>query len=75
VCDYYLSHDANAGRALPVETFHAKLLLADNALAYIGSENFLGSSEGVCLETGILVEGAAASDVARLVEAVLRVAT
>jgi len=74
VRDYYLSHDANAGRALPVETFHAKLLLADNALAYIGSANLLSSSEGVCLETGFLVEGAAAGDVARLVEAVLHVA-
>ena len=71
--DYHLSHDAAAGRSLPIETFHAKLLVADSALAYVGSANLLSSSEGLCLETGFLVEGAAALDVARLVDAVLRV--
>jgi len=74
VRDYHLSHDATAGRTLPIETFHAKLLVADDKLAYVGSANLLSSSEGLCLETGFLVEGAAASDVARLVDAVLRVA-
>lgn len=74
VHDYYLSHDATSGRDLPIETFHAKLVLADETLAYVGSANLLISSEGLCLETGFLVEGAAASDVARLVDAVLRVA-
>ncbi|HVA11906.1 MAG TPA: hypothetical protein VNF99_01535 [Stellaceae bacterium] len=72
--DYHLAHDARTGRPLPVETFHAKLILADESLAYVGSANLLGSSEGLCLETGFLVEGSAASDVARLVDAVLRVA-
>jgi phosphatidylserine/phosphatidylglycerophosphate/cardiolipin synthase-like enzyme len=74
VHDYHLSHDATAGRTLPIETFQAKLLVADDTLAYVGSANLLSSSEGLCLETGFLVEGAAASDVARLVDAVLRVA-
>jgi phosphatidylserine/phosphatidylglycerophosphate/cardiolipin synthase-like enzyme len=74
VYDYHLSHDASAGRALPIETFHAKLVLADDALAYVGSANLLSSSEGVSLETGLLVDGAAASQVSRLVDAVLRVA-
>lgn len=74
VHDYHLSHDARTGRLLPVETFHAKLVVADETLAYVGSANLLASSEGLCLETGFLVEGAAASDVARLVDAVLRIA-
>jgi phosphatidylserine/phosphatidylglycerophosphate/cardiolipin synthase-like enzyme len=74
VHDYHLSHGAASDRQLPIETFHAKIVVADETLAYVGSANLLSSSEGSCLETGSLVEGAAASDVARLVDAVLRVA-
>jgi hypothetical protein len=74
VRDYHLSHAAIVGRALPIETFHAKLVLADDTLAYVGSANLLNSSEGLSLETGLLVEGGAATQVARLVDAVLRVA-
>jgi hypothetical protein len=70
--DYHLSHDE--GRNLPIETFHAKLIVADDSLAYVGSANFLSSSESLCLETGLLIEGAAASDAARLIDAVLRIA-
>jgi RHH-type transcriptional regulator, rel operon repressor / antitoxin RelB len=60
VRDYHLSHATGAGRALPIETFHAKLIVADDMLAYVGSANLLSSSEGLSLETGLLVEGAAA---------------
>lgn len=74
VRDYHLPHGAASGRALPIETFHAKLIVADDTLAYVGSANLLNSSEGLSLETGLLVEGAAAIQVARLVDAVLRVA-
>jgi hypothetical protein len=74
VRDYHLSHAVSAGRALPIETFHAKLIVADDTLAYVGSANLLSSSEGLSLETGLLVEGGAAAQVARLVDAVLRVA-
>jgi hypothetical protein len=74
VRDYHLSHATGSGRALPIETFHAKLVVADDTLAYVGSANLLNSSEGLSLETGFLVEGAAAVQVARLVDAVLRVA-
>src|SRR6266568_1934143 len=74
VRDYHLSHAATTGRALPIETFHAKLIVADDTLAYVGSANLLTSSEGLSLETGLLVEGGAAVQVARLVDAVLRVA-
>lgn len=74
VRDYHLSHAAAAVRALPIETFHAKLIVADDTLAYVGSANLLHSSEGLSLETGLLVEGGAAVQVARLVDAVLRIA-
>jgi phosphatidylserine/phosphatidylglycerophosphate/cardiolipin synthase-like enzyme len=74
VRDYHLSHAAITGRALPIETFHAKLIVADDTLAYVGSANLLNSSEGLSLETGLLVDGSAAVQVARLVDAVLRIA-
>lgn len=74
VRDYHLSHTATAGRALPIETFHAKLIVADDTIAYVGSANLLNSSEGLSLESGFLVEGGAAAQVARLIDAVLRVA-
>ena len=74
VRDYHLSHSAAEGRALPIETFHAKVVVADDRLAYVGSANLLTSSEGLSLETGLLVEGRAAAQVARLVDAVLRIA-
>lgn len=74
VYDYHLPHSHGYGRALPVETFHAKILLADYRLAYVGSANVLGSGDGTSLETGVLVDGAAAQQVARLVDGVLRIA-
>src|SRR5258708_9345767 len=67
VFDYCLSHDHGSGRPLPVETFHAKIVLADEKLAYVGSANVLGTGEGTSLEAGVLVDGRAAAQVARLV--------
>jgi len=72
ISDYCVAHDQNRG--LPLETFHAKIVLADDRLAYVGSANILGSGDGTSLETGVLVDGQAARQVARLVEGVLRVA-
>jgi hypothetical protein len=74
VGDYRVAHDPNSGRQLPFETFHAKIVLSDENLAYVGSANFLGSSEAFTLETGVLIDGRAAAQVSRLIEAVLRVA-
>jgi hypothetical protein len=72
--DYYLSHPRDAGRTLPIETFHAKIVLADEELAYVGSANLLGSSDGASLEAGVLVDGPTVSHVAGLVAGVLRIA-
>lgn len=74
VLDYCLSQDHGSGRPLPVETFHAKIVLADEKLAYVGSANVLGTGEGTSLEAGVLVDGRAAAQVARLVAGVLRIA-
>ena len=74
VKDYHLPHSPESGRALPIETFHAKIVLADTSLAYVGSANFLGSGDGTSLEAGVLIDGPAAIQVARLVKAVLQVA-
>jgi phosphatidylserine/phosphatidylglycerophosphate/cardiolipin synthase-like enzyme len=74
VRDYYLPHDLDAGRSLPIETFHAKIVLADDRLAYVGSANMLGSGDGPSLEAGVLVGGPAAYHIAGLVAGVLRVA-
>jgi hypothetical protein len=49
VRDYHLSHYPAEGRALPIETFHAKVVVADDMPAYVGSANLLSSSEGLSL--------------------------
>lgn len=74
VLDYHLRHSRQSGRALLRETFHAKIILADERLAYVGSANLLGSGDGTSLEAGVLVDGAAAAQVARLVDGILSVA-
>jgi hypothetical protein len=70
--DYHLAHDRESGRRLANETFHAKVLLADETLAYVGSANLLWSSEAASLEAGVVIEGDAAAQVARLLDGVLR---
>jgi hypothetical protein len=55
VRDYHLSHDAAAGRTLPIETFHAKLVVADDSLAY-----------ALARSLGDVFEGPAAAPATRL---------
>jgi hypothetical protein len=74
VRDYHLPHSIKNNRMLPIETFHAKIVLADAGLAYVGSANLLGSGDGTSLEAGTLLDGGAAAQVARLIDGVLRVA-
>jgi phosphatidylserine/phosphatidylglycerophosphate/cardiolipin synthase-like enzyme len=54
-----------------VETFHAKIILADGAAAYVGSANFLYRSRETNLECGFLMEGDAVAPVSVLVDALL----
>ena len=63
VLDYLLRADGG------YETFHAKIVLADERLAYVGSANLLTSSRHA-LELGNVVRGRAAGVVASVVRAV-----
>jgi hypothetical protein len=56
------------------ETFHAKVLLADQDLAYVGSANMTAFARH-SMELGILSDGRAAHVVASIVRAVERIAT
>lgn len=63
--DYELRSDQG------IETFHAKVVLADGAAAYVGSANFLYRSRERNLECGFLLEGDAVAPVAVLVDALV----
>lgn len=56
------------------ESFHAKLVLADEQHAYVGSSNLNAASLDYSMEMGALLQGKAAGDVATVVRAVLEVA-
>jgi phosphatidylserine/phosphatidylglycerophosphate/cardiolipin synthase-like enzyme len=73
ILEYRVSHPVGV-RQKPIETFHAKIVMADGCAAYVGSANLLESSHEVALECGFMIEGPAVSQVADLVEAVLQVA-
>lgn len=57
------------------ETFHAKVVLADDNACYIGSSNMTKWSLDYSLELGLVVRGQAAGRVARVLNAVMSVAT
>lgn len=57
------------------ETFHAKVLLADDDETYVGSANMTRWSFEQSLELGVLVKGRAARAIARVVDAVESVST
>jgi hypothetical protein len=68
VLDYALAVDGG------YETFHAKVLLADQDLAYVGSANMTAFARR-SMELGIITDGRAARVVASIVRAVERIAT
>lgn len=70
ILDYAFTSVDDAGREL-LETFHAKIVLADATAAYVGSANFLYRSREMNLECGVLLEGDAVAPVEVLVSAVL----
>jgi phosphatidylserine/phosphatidylglycerophosphate/cardiolipin synthase-like enzyme len=72
IFDYSLAGVHPNGQSY-LETFHAKIVLADGAAAYVGSANFLYRSRETNLECGFLMEGDAVAPVAVLVEALLNV--
>lgn len=71
--EYRVRHP-DSDRSLPIETFHAKIVLADASVAYVGSANMLQSSLEVALECGFIVEGPAVAQVSDVVAAIIDVA-
>lgn len=71
IYDYLLYRDPSR---LTYETFHAKVLLCDDTMAYVGSANMLASSLEVALEVGLTVEGNSVLDISRLMQSILAVA-
>jgi len=61
------------GEASGTETFHAKVVLADDTKAYVGSSNMNKWSFQYSLELGLLVSGKAASRISQIVDAATKV--
>lgn len=70
---YAVAHDP-AVRSPVIETFHAKILVADNNRAYIGSANMNRWSRDVSMECGVIVSGPCVRPVATLVDAIVSIA-
>jgi phosphatidylserine/phosphatidylglycerophosphate/cardiolipin synthase-like enzyme len=58
-----------------METFHAKIVLSDNAKAYVGSSNMTKWSFQYSLELGLLVSGKAANRIGQVIDAVTNIST
>ena len=71
--EYWLPRPGSGGPA--VETFHAKLVMADKNVVYVGSSNLMASSLDGGLECGVLLEGAHARPFCRIVDAVLAISS
>lgn len=69
---YAISHDPVL-RSPAVETFHAKILLADADKAYIGSANMTRWSRDFSMECGVILRGPSVKPVATLVEAMIKI--
>ena len=72
ILGYAISHDP-ALRNPSIETFHAKIILADDDKAYIGSSNMTRSSRDCSMECGVILRGPCVKPVATLVEAMIRI--
>ena len=71
VFNYSIPREEGAGR----ETFHAKVVLCDRSVAYLGSSNLTAASLEHSMEMGVVLQGSAAASVAEVVDAVLASAT
>ncbi|MBZ0132423.1 MAG: hypothetical protein K8F53_07415 [Rhodocyclaceae bacterium] len=70
VFDYWLPRSGSDG----YETFHAKVILTDSNVAYVGSANMTETSFFYSMEMGLLVKGQAAGVVGRVVDEICRIA-
>jgi phosphatidylserine/phosphatidylglycerophosphate/cardiolipin synthase-like enzyme len=69
VLDYLIPKSRGA-----YETFHAKVILADEAYAYVGSANLNRWSLEYSMELGVLLRGGAARRIAQIVDAIRKIA-
>lgn len=67
VFNYSIARMGDGGR----ETFHAKVILCDRSVAYLGSSNMTAASLEHSKEMGVVLQGRAAVDVAEVIDAVL----
>jgi phosphatidylserine/phosphatidylglycerophosphate/cardiolipin synthase-like enzyme len=72
VLSYAISHDP-ALRNPAIETFHAKIILADDGKAYIGSSNMTRWSRDFSMECGVILRGPCVKPVNTLVEAMIKI--
>ncbi|MGZ5905895.1 MAG: phospholipase D-like domain-containing protein [Reyranella sp.] len=70
VYEYALPSSLPSGR----ESFHAKVILADDTAYYVGSSNFMGSALERSLECGVFVRGESARQLYNVLEALRAVA-
>ena len=56
------------------ETFHAKLLLADASMAYLGSANMTQASLSLSMELGTFLQGNSVATLGRIVDTILSIA-
>lgn len=71
VFNYSIPRASGASR----ETFHAKVVLADRNVAYVGSANLTAASRDYSMEMGVVLRGKAAWEVSEVLDAVMRAAT
>jgi phosphatidylserine/phosphatidylglycerophosphate/cardiolipin synthase-like enzyme len=70
VLDYLIQKPAGG-----YETFHAKVILADDSYAYVGSANMNRASLEYSMELGVLLRGDAARRISQIVDAIKKIAT
>ena len=61
-------------RAGGYETFHAKVILSDDRMAYIGSANLTQASMSLSMELGTFLRGASVKTLVSVVDAILTIA-
>ena len=69
---YAISH-APSLRSPAIETFHAKILLADVDKAYVGSANMTRWSRDFSMECGVIIRGPSVRPLATLVDAMIKI--
>lgn len=69
ILSYAIARDSSRS----IETFHAKILLADGDKAYVGSANMTRWSRDFSMECGVILHGPSVRPVATLVDAILAI--